>query len=76
MFKFTKSKCKSFTRHIWNYEQGDYNLMSERASADPWNNLQHDNIDVYANNIFKTIAKIARDCIPNRNVRIKVSDPP
>ena len=23
IFKFTKNKCKSFLRHIWNYDQGD-----------------------------------------------------
>ena len=39
--------------------------MREGASAVPWNDLQHDDIDVYANNMFKTIENVARDCIPN-----------
>ena len=50
--------------------------MRERASAVPWDNLQHDEIDVYAENIFSAVENIARECIPNRNVRIKASEPP
>ena len=76
IFKFSKHRCKSFTRHIWNYDQGDYNRMREKASAIPWEDLQHDDINVYADNILSTIDTIARECIPNRNVRIKVTDPP
>ena len=76
IFKFSKHRCKSFTRHIWNYDQGDYNRMREKASAIPWEDLQHDDINVYADNILSTIDIIARECIPNRNVRIKVTDPP
>ena len=76
VFKFTKHKCKSFVRNIWYYDQGNYDLMRERASAVPWDNLQHDEIDVYAENIFSAVENIARECIPNRNVRIKASEPP
>ena len=76
IFKFSKHRCKSFTRHIWNYDQGDYNRMREKASAIPWEDLQHDDINVYADNILSTIDTIARECIPNKNVRIKVTDPP
>ena len=76
IFKFSKYKSKSFTRHIWHYEQGNYNQMRERASAVSWEDLQHDDISIYANNIFTTIDNIARDCIPNRIVRIKHTEPP
>ena len=76
IFKFSKHRCKSFTRHMWNYDQGDYNRMREKASAIPWEDLQHDDINVYADNILSTIDTIARECNPNRNVRIKVTDPP
>ena len=71
IFKFTKHKCKSFMRNIWYYDQGNYDLMRERASVVPWDNLKHDDIDVYADNIFSAVENIARECIPNRNVRIK-----
>ena len=50
--------------------------MRERASAVSWEDLQHDDISIYANNIFTTIDNIARDCIPNRIVRIKHTEPP
>ena len=42
----------------------------------PGKDLQHDDINFYADNIFSTIDTIARECIPNKNVRIKVTDPP
>ena len=53
-----------------------YDHMRERASAVPWDNLQHDDIDVYADNIFSVVENIARECVPNKNVRIKASEPP
>ena len=76
IFKFTKHKCKSFVGNIWYYDQGNYDLMRERASAVPWDNLQHDDIDVYAENVFSAVENIAREWISNRNVRIKASEPP
>ena len=52
--------------------------MREKSSAVPWDNLQHDDIDVYADNIhvFSAVENKARECIPNNNVRIKASEPP
>ena len=33
IFKFLKPKFKSFLRHIWRYEYGDYNLLRQKASS-------------------------------------------
>ena len=43
--------------------------MIVRASVVPWDYLQHDDIDVYAENIFSAVENIARECIPSRNVQ-------
>ena len=76
IFKFSKPKIKTFTRHIWSYEQGDYELLRQKTSAIDWNSLQNDNVDVHAENINTAIRSLATECIPNKHVRIKPLDPP
>ena len=76
IFKFSKPKIKTFTRHVWSYEQGDYDLLRQKASAIDWNSLQNDNIDVHAENINTAIRSLAAECIPNKHVRIKPLGPP
>ena len=75
IFKFSKPKIKTFTRHVWSYEQGDYDLLRQKASAIDWNSLQNDNINVHAENINTDIRSLATECIPNKHVRIKPLDP-
>ena len=42
IFKFSKPKVQTFMRHIWSYEQGDYDLFREKASTFDWTSLQSD----------------------------------
>ena len=51
-------------------------LLRRKAASVDWASLQDDDINVYANNINKSINTLASECIPNRHVRIKPSDPP
>ena len=76
IFKLSKTKVHSFMRHIWSYDHADFNLLRSKAESIDWTSLQDDDINVYANNINKTINNIASECIPNRYVRIRPSDPP
>ena len=76
IFKFTKPQCKSFKRHIWNYEQGNYDLLRQKASSFDWNSLHDEDIDTYAKNITAKVLGIANECIPNRNIIVNPSDPP
>ena len=71
ILKFSKQKHKTFTRHIWSYEHGNYNILWEKASSLNWNTCH----DVYANNLNAAITDLASECIPNRVIRIKPSDP-
>lgn len=48
LLKFSKPKAKSFTRHIWYYDQGDFQLLRTRAAETDWNSLRDDNLDIYA----------------------------
>ena len=76
ILKFSKQKHKTFTRHIWSYEHGNYNILREKASSFNWNTCHDNDIDVYANNLNAAITGLALECIPNRVIRIKPSDPP
>ena len=39
IFNFSKPKHKSFVRHTWSFEQGDYSILREKASLTNWDNL-------------------------------------
>ena len=76
LLKFTKPKPKSYTRQIWNYGQGDFQLLRAKAVETDWNALCHENIDIYATNITNHILNIAKECIPNKLIRVRPTDPP
>ena len=75
IFNFSKPKHKSFVRHTWSFEQGDYNLLREKASLTNWDNLYDADINKYAQNISNHIIMIAKECVPNRKTRIKPDVP-
>ena len=72
---FTKPKHKSFFRHTWSFERGDYNSLREKASRTNWDTLYDTDITKYAENISNHIIAIAKECIPNRKTRIKPDEP-
>ena len=76
ILKFSKPKSKSFSRHIWDYNNGDYNLLREKASQMDWESLKDDNIDNYVENLKNAIISITTECVPNRSIKVKPSDPP
>ena len=47
-------------------------MLREKASSVNWNELQDDDINVYANNITDTILELSKQCIPN----VRSYDPP
>ena len=76
IFKFTKPKFKSFSRRVWYYERGNFNLLRDKASTLDWESLRDNDINVYADNINTAINSIAIECVPNRHIKVKPSDPP
>ncbi|MCG8096458.1 MAG: endonuclease/exonuclease/phosphatase family protein, partial [Candidatus Thiodiazotropha endolucinida] len=76
VLRFAKPKSKLFDRHIWDYKNGNYDLLREKASAIDWTSLTHENIDIYSNNLKNSILTIAKECIPNRTIKVRPSDPP
>ena len=66
VLKFSKPKSKAFVRHIWSYENSNYELHREKASAFAWQSLENDDLDIYSNNINSCILSLAAKCIPNK----------
>ena len=74
--KFSKPKAKAFTRHIWMYNNGNFGLLREKASSIDWRALENDDISLYASNLNSTILSLTKECIPNKSIRVRTSDPP
>ena len=47
ILKFCKLKRKAFSRRIWQYDHGNYDLLKQKAVDTDWNSLRHDNINIY-----------------------------
>ena len=76
ILKFSKPKFKTFLRHVWYYDRGNFNLLREKATTMDWESLQDNDINVYADNINTAINSIASGCFPNKQIKVKPSDPP
>ena len=75
ILNFTKPKFKSYTRHTWSYDRGDYNLLREKAADTIWNILSDPDINIHTKNTTDHIISISKACIPNRLTRIKPDEP-
>ena len=73
---FRNQRPKSFTRHIWMYNKGNFGLLREKASYIDWHALENDDISVHASNLNTTILSLTKERIPNRSIRVRTSDPP
>ena len=76
IFKFSKPKFVSFTRHVWHYDRGNYDLMRNKTASFDWDSIKNNDINIYANNMNTTVTAIAKECIPNRCINIKPTEPP
>ena len=76
ILKFSKPKIKALKRHIWSYDKDNYELLHNKARDTDWDSLRDENIDTYATNISNSILAIASECIPNKCIMVKPSDPP
>ena len=73
---FNKSNSEVFTRNIWLYNKGYYEALSNELYETNWNNLINDDINIYAQNITDQIISVAKRHVPNKNIKVRQSDPP
>ena len=76
IFEFCKNVPKTFTRHIWLYDKGNFNGLRNALSQTDWETIKHPNIDTYAKQFSEHILNTAKKFIPNKNVTIRETDPP
>ena len=76
IFNFRKPKCLSFKRRIWKYDDGNYEMLRQKASATNWNDFQNNDINTYCENLIEHLQSITEMCIPNKGITIRPSDPP
>ena len=76
MFEFSKPKQNTYTRHIWSYDRGNYELLRQKTSNTDWNSLHDTNIHFYSQKITNCITSLAKECILTKTIRIWPSDPP
>ena len=57
------------------YDHGDYGRLRALTSLTDWNQLHDDDTDVYALNTTNKVLSLAKECIPNKYVTIRPSDP-
>ena len=67
IFKFSKPKVSSFTRRIWYYDRCDLNVLRNKVNAVDY--------ATYANNIHSNVMSVATECIPNKHVRVRPTEP-
>ena len=58
------------------YDRGDYQSFFRDVIDTNWNILKDNDIDIYANNVTNRIIELARKHIPNKNIKVRKSDPP
>ena len=76
IFKFSKHTRKSFTRRIWSFDQGDYDSLKTKVSNTVWDLLSDQDINICTRNFTDHLNLLTAECIPNKTVRIRPSDPP
>ena len=75
VLKFDKLTTPVYTRHIWLYDRADCESFSGDLNDIDWNSIKNNDIDEYANNLTECITKIAKKHIPNKDIKIRKSDP-
>lgn len=76
VLKYRKVMQKSFKRHIWLYDKGNYSVFRNKLSHVNWDEiLASNNIDECASEFSNKIMKAAKESIPNKTVTIRPSEP-
>ncbi|MEW8548206.1 MAG: reverse transcriptase family protein [Candidatus Thiodiazotropha sp.] len=73
---FRKPVQKSFTRHIWLYERGDYIKYRRLLDHTDWSFISpENNLNEIAIKVTDLIIKAAKESIPNKTVTVRPNEP-
>ena len=74
--KFRKPTIKTFKRHVWLYDRGNYNLFRNRLQLIDLDNIfSSGDVNEISDNITEQIINAAKVSIPNMTVTIRPSEP-
>lgn len=74
--KFRKPAISSFKRHIWLYDQGNYDLYRDKLNQINWElSFFSNDINIITEDITEKIISAATECIPNKTVTIRPNEP-
>ena len=76
VFNFNKTVTASHERHIWLYDRGDYEALSNDIRQTNWDEIKSNDIDKYAQNLTNQLTKLAKKHIPNKLITTRQTDPP
>ena len=51
------------------YDQGDYNLLRNKAASTDWESLEDNDINTYAKNVTDYILSVSKLCIPKKKYK-------
>ena len=74
--KHNKPVRKTFNRHIWRYDQGNYDKLRTLIAGIQWEQLVDEDINIYTQNVTHAIYDAAIKSIPNKIVCIRTGDAP
>ena len=74
--KFSKNVRKSFTHCIRKYDQGNYDLLRTKFSETNWDAISDTDVNILAENLTNHIITLSTECIQNKTICIRPSDPP
>ncbi|MEW8542945.1 MAG: endonuclease/exonuclease/phosphatase family protein, partial [Candidatus Thiodiazotropha sp.] len=75
ILKFSKPKRKIFTRHVWLFDQGNYDLLRQKTLETDWNNFKSTDINRYTETVTEQLIEIAKQCIPNKLIKVHPTEP-
>ena len=77
-FAIDRPKSHTYTRKIWQYDQGNYDLLNNLLFLTDWDSFfsASDNIDTLAENFTNLLTELAETCIPTKTVKVRPRDKP
>ena len=75
VLSYHKAPTSISTRHIWLYDQGDYQSYARDLHETNWELLKDNDIDVYAKNIIDRITALAKQHIQHKTIKTRQIDP-
>ena len=76
VFTYSKATRKSFTRRIWSFVRGDNDQLRTKVAGTDWDSLSDPDFNIHTSNITNHLNSLTPECVPNKSIRIRLSDPP